>query len=1419
MNAYELLEEFNRHAVGLEVADGKLRCTAPKGFLTPDRLAGLKRHKQQLIAILSGDGAAGADRFPRRPASDAPLPLSHSQRQLWYLDQLSPANPFYNNPSAFEFTGTLDLPALQRAVSEVVRRHESLRTVFTLVDGEPCQLVRPAGPVPMPLIDLTGLPVAERLGQARLVTEADAQAPFDLAAGPLLRTSLLKLGEREHRWLLNVHHIVADGWSIGILVHEVGELYAAYLHGRPSPLAELAVQYPDYALWQRGRGEDGALEYWTSRLADAPTLLALPTDRPRPATQRFQGGRLGVSAGADTLRGLHAVGQAGDATLFMTLMATLSVLLWRYSGQDDVCVGTPFANRNSSELEDLIGHFINTVVIRNQLAADQSFAELLAEVRHRVLEAYDHADQPFEQLVGALHPERHASYSPLFQVMLVLQNMPLGRLVLPGLAMRPLETSTGAARFDLALEVTERDGELELLFEYDSDLFEPTTIARMAAHYVRLLEQVSRDPHRPVGELELLSAAERQHELYDCNATLQPLTSPVDLVERFEAQARRCPDQLAVVSGAQRLDYASLDRRANRLAAALIGRGVRPDQLVGLCMGRSVELVVGILGILKAGAAYLPLDPALPAERLAGMVADAEPALVLTGPVLTDRVLTDRVSIDPVLANPKLADPALADPASPSVASEPASAGWLALAAVEAEGASEDPPGVAVRADNLAYLIYTSGSTGRPKGVAVSHASVTNLLDHWLARLGPAPGAAAALWSSVGFDVSVQEILLPLTTGGALHLVPEELRADPEALMSWLREHRIELAYLPPAYVKWIDEAPAERLSGLVLRQLLVGVEPLPELALHRMCEVLPELEILNGYGPTETAVYSSAYLQPRPLARQCPIGRPLANTRIYLLDERLQPVPVGVAAEIYIGGAGVARGYLGRPGQTAERFVPDPFVAGQRMYRTGDLGRRLPDGDLCYAGRRDHQVKLRGFRVELGEVEAVLRQQPGVREAAVLLDENGAGEPRLVAAVARGEAPAQQPAEWREALSRQLPGYMIPAVFLELAELPMTANGKLDRAALLRQALADGPMQVNQASPRDHVELALYKIWERLLLQPDIGIRDSFFDVGGSSISAIKLAHAIGEEFGQRLPISEIVAHPSIEALAARLRRGSGGPPGNLIEFRRGQARPGEGRRQVVCVHPAGGTAFCYLSLAKVLPAAYGVYGIQSPGVNPGETFLPTVEAMAEAYLRLIEPLLDGPLVLTGLSYGGLVAYEMGRRLALAGNHGVSVVLLDTQGTDDPVERAEIEQVDLPEFRDKLIKFNGMYPGIANSQIEQYFRIYNHNRLTMRNYLTPPSAARLALLQAAGNRDEASVRQALEFWRRRADDAPGGLTVDVVDCDHWEILETDEVRGVAALIGRELDCLSDAALSDAALTDAALTEPTLSDSGVGQGS
>ncbi|WP_431886953.1 amino acid adenylation domain-containing protein [Micromonospora wenchangensis] len=1337
MNAVDLLATLHRHAVGLRVDGDRLRLTGSREVLTPDLLAQIRRHKQELLAILAGDAG---DTIERRAHPGRPVPVAFAQRQLWFLDQLAPGNPFYNNPIAFDLTGTLDTAALTRALTEVVRRHEALRTVFTLVDGEPCQVVRPAGPVALPVTDLTALPGPQRSRHADEATVVEARTPFDLATGPLLRSSLLRLAPDEHRWLLTVHHMVADGWSVGILLGELAALYGAYTRGGAGALTELPVQYPDYVLWQRRQLDGGERErqlgYWTRTLAGAPALLALPTDRPRPAVQRYRGDCHATTVDAAVLHGLREVGRAGDATLFMTLMAALSVLLWRYSGQDDVCVGTPFANRNHRDVEGLIGHFVNTVVIRNRLDPEQPFAALLADVRRHALDAYAHPDLPFEQLVDALNPQRDGSYSPLFQVMLVLQNIPRGQLELPGLALRPLSSSTGAAKFDLSVEVLEHRDALHVVVEYDTDLFDAATITRLTGHFVHLLGQVAADPATPVGALRLPGPDERHRLLVEWNDTGRARTRPADVMARIASQARQHPDRPAVVDGDERLDYATLERRANRLAHALIARGVRGDQVVGLRAQRCAGLVVAILGVLKAGAAYLPLDPALPAQRLAGMVADAAPALVL---------------------------------------------GDDDLAGVEAEGRHDTPPDVAVHPAALAYVIYTSGSTGRPKGVAVAHGGVTNLLDDWVSRFGTAAGAsAAALWSSVGFDVSVQEIFLPLTTGGTLHLVPEPLRGDPTALMGWLREHRVAQAYLPPAFVRWLDEDPVTRLAGSTLRHLLVGVEPLPEQGLHRIQQARPGLRVLNGYGPTETTVYSTAYLDPQPWARQCPIGRPVANTRVYLLDERLEPVPVGVTGEIHIGGVGVARGYLGRPGATAERFVPDPFVPGERVYRTGDLGRFLPDGNIEYLGRRDGQVKIRGFRIELGEVETALLDRPDVREAAVLVDSD-TGEPRLVAAVVRDAATPLLVSEWRAELSQRLPGYMIPSLFVELPRLPLSVNGKLDRAEVLRRARADAPWQVNLASPRDQIELTLYQIWKRLLLHPDIGINDRFFDVGGTSISAIKLAHAIGDAFGEPLAVHEIMLHPTIEALGGRLRRGaSGRPPSNLIEF-----RAGDGGGQVICVHPAGGTAFCYLALAKALPEALGVHGVQSPGVNPGEEFLPTVEAMAGTYLRQVAHLLDGPVVLTGLSYGGLVAYEMGRRLALAGHDRLSVVLLDTLGTDDPARRGAIEPVDMAEFRDKLVKFNGMYPGIDDEQIDQYHRIYNHNRSTMRDYPTPASPARLVLLQATAGRDEGFLREVRAFWRRRN---AADFHLTQVHCDHWEILEGAVVPQVAALLCREVD-------------------------------
>ena len=1314
-------------------------------------------HNTPRILSSAPDEPVSADFTPPRPDRDVRVrPASYAQQRLWFLSQLPGAETAYNETLAFALAGPLDRHLLARALDALTERHETLRTRLTGGDGEVWQCIAPpGGGFSLVHEDLTAVPDPdERLAAAQ---REEADTPFDLERGPLARGRLLALGPQRHALLLTLHHSIFDGQSMDVMLREIGFVYGALQNGGGNTApAPLVLQYAEHAQAQRAAVLGGALEtqetYWRRTLEGAPPLLELPTDRPRPPEQGFRGGRVEFTLDAEVTAALRALARRHGATVFVGVLTAWATLLSRLSGRTDIVVGSPVANRRGRDVGQLIGFLVNSLALRVDLSGSPTVSEALGRTRAVVREALAHQDLPFERVVELVNPPRSAAHPPVFQTMLAWVPDRRDLLPLPGVEAEPLPIPHAPAKFDLALSAAESDGRVVGHVDYSTALFDHDTVRRWTEHLQHLVADMVRHPEREVTALELMTREESLRLVADWDATTGPVPhsafrSATGLVGLFEHQARTYPDRTAVVARDGALDYTALDRRANRLAHALVARGVRPDDVVGLHATRTRDLSVGILGILKAGAAYLPLDPGQPRERLLGMVEDAVCPLVLSCHDAEDRP-----------------------------------ADWLSLAAVEAEGAAEDrPPADPGRTPGrLAYVIFTSGSTGRPKGVAVEHRSVLNLFADWQARMGAEPGEVGSAWAATGFDASVHELLLPLVTGGELHIVPEDLRGDPAALMTWLGEHAVEQAFLPPAYVKWIDEDPERRLNGLRLRKLLTGVESIGEAALHRMTQVLPGLRICFGYGPTEATLYSTAYHDPRPDPRPCPIGRPLTGTRMYLLDARMRPVPPGVVGEVYLGGACLARGYLNRPDLTGQRFLPDPFVPGERVYRTGDLARRLPDGQAHYAGRADDQVKLRGFRVEPAEIEAALTALPGVREAAVLVDRDTAGQPRLIAGIGRGGAPARSRHEWRTALAHRLPDYMVPALFLDLPALPLGSSGKLDRPGLLRLAREQNADQVNTASPRDHIEHGLYRIWQDILLHPDIGIGDNFFDLGGTSLSAIKLAHAIGETFGRRVPVAEIMLSPTIESLGALLREDAAErAPGSVVEF-----RAGTGAR-VVCVHPAGGTAFCYLPLARHLPETVGLYGIQSPGVNPGEDVLPSVEAMAHAYLRFLEPLGSGPLVLTGLSYGGLVAHAMGRALARAGRTDVSVVLLDTQATDDPAARAEITPVDMAEFRDKLVRFNGMYPGIDDAQVERYFQIYNHNRATARDHVPAPSTARLVLAQAVpGGHDTPEHAEVRAFWRRRAE---ADFHVEPLACDHWEVLEPPHTRSVARLLAAEV--------------------------------
>jgi len=1154
-------------------------------------------------------------------------PLSYNQQGLWVLNQLMPGESVYHSPTAARLRGQLDVAALKQALQAIVARHDGLRTIFHVVDGEPKQMVQDIT-LDVPVIDLSNSDEAGAEAEALNILRHEARRPFDLSLGPLMRAVIVRMREDEHILLVTLHHIITDGWSFGILHRELSSLYEAFAAGRPSPFAALPIQYSDYAMWQREWFEKevygSQLAYWKKQFVTMPPALELPGDHPRPSVQAyraFRGDQQTITLSADLTRRIRTLCQKENVTLFMVLMAAYQILLHRYTGEEDIVVGTPIAGRPVPEIEDLIGLFINTLAIRAQVSSGATVREFLNQVKQVALGAYSNQDLPFERLVKELQPDRTLAHNPLFQVMFVLQSEEILPLNLPGITAEHFRIDHVMANFDLTLDIVEHGDELACMFESNADLFEPETITRLMGHFQNVLEAMTRNVAQKISELPLLTEAERQQLLYDWNATNSNQADASTIHEMFERQAALTPEGIAFVCGDEELTYRELNGRANQLAHYLRSRGVQPDTMVGMCLHRSANLMVALLGILKAGGAYVPLDPGYPEGRLEFMMQDSGAPLLVTETSLANKI---PVSQDAIVCLDDIAD--------------------------ELSNRSKSNPEPVNDPENLAYVIYTSGSTGKPKGVLVPHRSVVNLLAGTQKTPGMTSGDVVLAITTVSFDIAVSELILPLTVGAKMVMVTREVASDGAQLLRTIHDHNVTFIDATPGTWRLLLAAGWQGTPGLTA--ICTG-EAMPLDLAQSLTERCAR--VWNGYGPTETTVWSSFYELPRDIKRVL-IGRPVANTAAYVLDSNGQPVPIGVKGELFIGGECVTRGYHNRPELTAERFLSDPFRPGSRMYRSGDVVRYLPDGNIECLGRNDNQVKLRGYRIELGEIETALAEHHAVRQAVVVVHSQN-DDQRLVAYLTASNGSLHQ-GEVREYLQTRLPDYMVPSVYVTMDAFPLSPAGKVDRRALPAPEESKREADKGFVAPTDELELKLTRIWERVLKVSPIGTDENFFDLGGHSLLAVKLFVEVEKSFGKNLPLATLFRAPTIRQLARVMREeGWQAAWSSLVPIQTGGAGT-----PFFCMHSVGGNVLEYHELAGLLGADQPFYGLQARGLDGKSEPHTSIKEMAAHYIREMREVQPcGPYLLGGRSSGGTIAFEMACQLEAMGEQVALLALFDT--------------------------------------------------------------------------------------------------------------------------------------------------------------
>ncbi len=1348
--------------------------------LTPAQRALLDRRVRDMSATPSAPG-----RIPQRP-DPARSRLTVDQERIWLIHQLDPTDPAYNVFFGWRVRGALDLDLLERAVNAVVQRHEALRTTFVAGDDLiPVQVVHDALPVTLDRHDLRDVPAAQREAAMQRLARAEVRRLFDLTTGPLVRVAAVRMDEQDHVMIGTVDHLVWDRASVGIFDRETAEFYTAFATGREPRLPDLEIQYADYAEWQpewlRDEVHPRNVPYWRRRLEGASLVLELPADLPRPPVQTFNGARHEFRLTRELTEAIREFARRDGVTIYVALLAAWQLLLHRYTGQQDIVVGTTSSTRSRPETEPLIGYFLTMLPLRTTVRPDMSFRELVREARSTVVGAFDHKDMPFGTLLDELDIDRDPSRNPVYQTSFMFVDFHEQAVSMAGLAHEALVFDNRTAKDECMLCMFDDEVLADHLFgllEYNTDLFAEATIARMAQHFERLLARAVAEPGRAVGELSLVGADEAETMLVAWNRTAaerEPGVCVEDLVRRRAAER---PDAVAVVCGEQRLSYAELVARADRLAAYLRRRGAAPETVVGVCLERSCDMVVALLGVLISGAAYLPMDPQHPSQRLAAMTADASATLLVTESALADRLAECG------------GQPVLVDAEREAIASAPA---------LGERPRSGD--------ERLAYVIYTSGSTGRPKGVEVTQRNLVNLLLAMADEVSLEPDDVLAAVTSISFDIAGLELYGPLITGGQVVVVARDEGQDARRLAALLTERGVTVMQATPATWHLLTEA-GWRNDGRM--RVITGGEALPASLAQAL--VAQPGRTWNVYGPTETTIWSTARRLDS-ATEKISIGRPLSNTEVYVLDERLQPVPVGMMGELVIGGDGVARGYRGRPDVTAERFIPDHLGRrpGARLYRTGDQVRLRSDGNLVFVGRDDGQVKLRGYRIELGEIESRLETHPDLGRAVVLLREDNPGDRRLVAYV-QGRAGPLQPERLRQHLRSFLPDYMVPAAFVELETFPLSTSGKIDRRAL--PAPASDRQADDYVAPRDPVELEVARIWERVLGTRPVGLHDRFFDLGGHSLLVLRLMAEIERHFGQQLPMAAIFQGATVERFAQMLRQGYEPETGpHLVQLRHGTAE-----QPVFFAHPAGSEVVCYVPFGRLLePDDRPLYAIGCPRLVDGAFPYAGMQDRAAAYadvIRRAQP--DGPYTLVGWCYGGINAFAIAHELERQGEQ-TSLLLIDAYPPQevpiggDPDRAAIVEGFALnlrwdynhgdqrsaeelrglteEEHLDYLLSLaresDYLPPDAGREQMQAAFDLWTANLRFMWRYRPTPLAGKLTLIKA--RTDNPAVEGGAELFERWRDLAGEGLDVHMVDGNHYTIMREPLIDGVAAVINEHL--------------------------------